>query len=171
MGIFLGGCAISPIENSDEMAENLAIGEIPNQWRATGRFAYKGETEQQSGQFDWQQNGSNYQVRLFGPMGMGSIRILGSELEIEIDTGEQSYRSDEPDALLYQMTGMNIPIKQMGLWMTGISSRDQNYMDWSIRYQDYQEVEQYQLPTRIDVENDTDSLRIAVSDWSLPLEN
>jgi outer membrane lipoprotein LolB len=167
ISLMLAGCSLQPIEEAQEPLIS-ALG-APVEWRATGRFSYSGESERQSGQFDWQQQGPNYQVRLFGPLGMGSIKIVGSEHEVEIESGDQSYVSNDPDLLFYELTSMHIPIKELSRWMTGIVEDEPLNREWQIIYDDYLSVGEHFLPTRIDIEKDLSSMRIAVSEWSLEL--
>ncbi len=161
------GCAITPIEEPAAFVSQQG----PQTWRATGRFSYAAEDERQSGQFDWQQEGSKYQVRLFGPLGMGSLKIVGSSEYVEIQSGEGSYVSDQPDQLLFELTGMHIPINVLSQWMTGSEQATTRHIaqknNWQILYDDYLEVGDYILPSRIDINQNTTSMRIAIADWNL----
>lgn len=168
LSLLLISCSsISPIGDG---AEPQLIGDSPEIWQAKGRFAYTDEEERQNGQFDWRQWGSNYQVRLFGPLGMGSVSIVGSIDQVEIQTGEQSYFSDQPDQLFFEITGMQIPIAELSRWMTGQIEEENRSPEWQILFDQYQEVGEFQLPTRIDLENSRNSMRIAVTEWSLDFD-
>lgn len=167
IGLILTACSITPI--SDPSATPLST-ESPELWQAKGRFTYQDDSEGKSGQFDWQQNGSDYLVRIFGPFGMGAVKISGNDAQVEIESGDQSYLSDQPDILFYELTGMHMPIRQLSKWLTG----NQNLNapgDWNITYGDFEPLDSYLLPTRIDLQNEGVTLRIAVSDWSLDLAN
>jgi|MEHZ01.5.fsa_nt_MEHZ011423964.1_9 outer membrane lipoprotein LolB len=166
-GLILTACSMTPIGDS---AETPMSTEPPERWQAKGRFTYQNESERKTGQFDWQQNGSDYLVRIFGPFGMGAVKISGNDAQVEIESGDQSYLSDQPDMLFYELTGMHMPISQLSHWLTG-----DNYSSttgtWVISYADFEPLDSYLLPTRIDLQNESVSLRIAVSDWSLDLAN
>lgn len=171
ISLSLTGCALSPID-SDQSHGNVFSAEQPDDWRASGRFTYTGPEDRQSGQFDWQQQGTNYQVRLFGPLGMGSFKIIGSSLQVEIQSGDESYISNQPDALLFELTGMDIPIEELSDWMTGgANAGEAASQDWQVLYDDYQLVGDYLLPSRIDIAKDSTSMRIAVADWNLELDD
>lgn len=165
--LFIGCSSINPISGG---AAPQVLAEGPETWRAQGRFAYADEEDRQNGQFDWRQRGSNYQVRLFGPLGMGSVSIIGSADKVEIQSGEQSYFSTQPDLLFFELTGMHIPIAELSLWMTGKVREENQTGEWQILFDQYQEVGEFQLPSRIDLENSQSSMRIAVSEWSLDLD-
>ena len=164
LGLVIAGCTISPVENNEQP---LLSQDGPEIWHATGRFAYVAEEDSQTGQFDWRQRGSDYQVRLFGPLGIGSVRIVGSASAVEIQSGDETYVSSQPDQLLFELTGMHIPISALSQWMTGRIDAQGTNQNWQIRYDDYQNVEEFLLPTRIDIEQNLTSMRIAVAEWTL----
>jgi len=89
---------------------------------------------------------------------------------IEILSGDESYTSENPDLLFFELTGMNIPIEELSRWMTG-AARSTDFLNqgWQIIYDDYEVVGDYYLPNRIDIEKESTSMRIAVADWSLDL--
>jgi outer membrane lipoprotein LolB len=168
--LLLIGCTLNPIAPIDGAPDLTLSEDHPEAWHASGRFSYAGPEERQSGQFDWRQQGSNYQVRFFGPLGIGSLKVLGSSSMIEILSGDESYTSENPDLLFFELTGMNIPIEELSRWMTG-AARSTDFLNqgWQIIYDDYEVVGDYYLPNRIDIEKESTSMRIAVADWSLDL--
>lgn len=169
ISLLISACSLSPIENGEQA---ILSSEKPDEWHASGRFIYEADNERQSGQFDWRQEDSNYQVRLFGPFGLGSVRITGDENIVTIETSDQSYSSDQPDQLFYQLTNMRMPIRSIGDSLTGHSDElEAQGTDWEILYEDFQAQGQYLLPNRIDIRNPDVFIRIAVSEWSLDLAN
>lgn len=167
IGLILTACSMTPI---GDPSETPLSSEPPELWHAKGRFTYQSDSEQKSGQFDWQQSESDYLVRIFGPFGLGTIKISGNEELVEIESGDQSYVSDQPDTLFYELTGMHMPISQLSKWLTGDTSSSTSGA-WNIAYDDFEPIDSYMLPTRIDLHNESVSLSIAVSDWSLDLAN
>lgn len=167
ISLLTSACSLSPIENS----EQATLGsEKPVNWHASGRFIYEADDQRQSGQFDWRQEDTSYQVRLFGPFGLGSVRIVGDENLVTIETSDQSYSSNYPDQLFYQLTDMQIPIQSIGDWLTGQSdSFEAQRTNWEILYDDFQPQDKYLLPNRVDLKNPEVFIRIAVSEWSLNL--
>ena len=167
ISLLTSACSLSPIENS----EQATLGsEKPVNWHASGRFIYEADDQRQSGQFDWRQEDTSYQVRLFGPFGLGSVRIVGDENLVTIETSDQSYSSNYPDQLFYQLTEMRIPIQSIGGWLTGhLDTSETQSTDWEVLYDDVQPQDKYLLPNRVDLKNPDVFIRIAVSDWSFHL--
>lgn len=170
LGLLVSACSIAPIEEPDQPL--ISSTEAPENWHARGRFAYDSDQENRSGQFDWRQQGSNYQIRLFGLLGMGSTRISGSSEGVEVESNGESFFSNQPDQLFFELTGMHIPLEELSHWMTGVSPELQNLeFDWQVTYENYRNIDQYLLPSRIDLANQTTDIRIAISEWSLDFED
>lgn len=170
LGLLISACSIAPIEEPDQPL--ISATEAPENWHARGRFAYDSDQENRSGQFDWRQQGSNYQIRLFGLLGMGSTRISGSSEGVEVESNGESFFSDQPDQLFFELTGMHIPIEELSRRMTGVNPGQHDLdLDWQVKYDNYRDVDQHLLPSRIDLTNQIADIRIAISEWSLGLEN
>ena len=170
LGLLISACSITPIDDPDQRL--ISATEAPQNWHARGRFAYSSEQEKRSGQFDWRQQGSDYQIRLFGPLGMSSTRISGSSEGVEVESEGESFFSNQPDQLFFELTGMHIPIEELSHWMTGVSPAQQSAdLNWQVKYDDYRDIEQHRLPSRIDLSNPITDIRIAISEWSLGLED
>lgn len=125
-------------------------------WHARGRFSYRSDDMNESGNFDWRQVGNNYQVRLYGPLGMGTVRISGNPDMVRIQTADQDISSDQPLHLMYAMTGLEIPLNSLPHWLLGnpasrnARNRIQNPDDtsaefseygWRLTYPEYQQFE------------------------------
>jgi outer membrane lipoprotein LolB len=123
-------------------------------WHARGRFSYQADDMSESGNFDWRQSGDRYQVRLYGPLGMGTVRISGEPGAVRIQTGDQDISSDQPLSLMYHMTGLAIPLNSLPHWLLGTpagrnASNQRHHPDntraefvehgWHLSYPGYQE--------------------------------
>ena len=170
--IFIAACSIAPIDESNQPLISSSGSKAPQNWHSRGRFAYDSDQENRSGQFDWRQQGPSYQIRLFGPLGMSSTRISGSSAGVEIESDGESFASNQPDQLFFELTGMHIPIEELSQWMTGLTAeRAEHSLEWQISYDNYQQVGDYLLPSRIDLKNRDTSIRIAISEWSPGFED
>ena len=107
--ISLSGCAQLPKLEPSTDANQL--------WRAKGKFSYKSDAVKESGQFDWQQSGDDYLIRLYGPLGLGTVRIQGSETSVQISAQGETHSNDNPQQLLAQMTGLDLPLENLAAWV------------------------------------------------------
>lgn len=146
-------------------------------WRARGKFSFSSSEARESGNFDWRQNGESYQVRLFGPLGFGTVRIEGDDHQVVIQSAKQERYSEDPDSLIYQMTGMHLPITDIPGWLRGdleaidaeniqidgLGNLVQAAVDgWEISYSNHS-VDR--LPGRIEATQPGTEFTLVVSDW------
>ena len=154
--------------------------ESPDKWRARGKFSYRSSEVTESGNFDWSQDGKNYKLRLFGPLGLGSVKISGNPNLVRIQTNKQDISSDQPLSLLYRITGFEIPLNSMPMWLLGkpasgspsdisfdAEGRIQSFNEraWSLSYNDYQQQDNQHIATTVNAHKDDISLRMLVYSW------
>lgn len=147
-------------------------------WRARGKFSFSSTETRESGNFDWRQNGDIYQVRLFGPLGFGAVQIEGDSQQVDIRSAKEQRSSQDPDNLIYQMTGMHLPLSEIPSWLMGKPSSfhsehtqfdsqgnlSQTFVHgWRINYEEYSH--DSGLPGRISAEQEGSSLTLIVLDW------
>lgn len=161
--LLLAGCASIP---QPEEGQRQLSGQAPDIWHAQGRFAYRGE-ENRNGQFDWQQQGDTFQIRLFGTFGLGSVRIEGNPSYAVITQGEDQWFSDTPELTLYQLTGLALPLDHLADWMTG-RPPELDESTWQVSYSNLQQVSAFTLPGRIDLGYSRTSLILLINSWQLP---
>ena len=171
------GC--SSITEKPDTAPGLRS-EMPESWRARGKFSYRSSEVRESGNFDWRQDGENYRLRLYGPLGMGSVKISGNPNLVRIQTGKQDISSDQPLSLLYRITGFEIPLNSMPRWLLGKPASNtpteisydsegniQSFYErnWLMDYDEFKELDNQQIPTTINAQKDGINLRMLVYSW------
>jgi len=88
-------------------------------WRAKGKFVYRSAERTESGNFDWRQHGQQYELRLYGPLALGTVRITGSSNTVRIRSRQQDLSSDQPQHLLKRVTGLALPLQALPAWLSG----------------------------------------------------
>lgn len=146
-------------------------------WRAQGKFSFHSDETRQSGNFDWRQSGESYRVRLFGPLGFGTVQIEGDDQQVIIRSSKEERFSQDPDNLIYQMTGMHLPLTDIPDWLQGKPStyhQEHAQIDangnlaqtfvhgWQINYDNYSDEN---LPGRIEATMNSTALTLVVLDW------
>jgi len=147
-------------------------------WHARGRFSYSSDEISESGNFDWRQMGSSYQVRLYGPLGMGNVRISGNPNLVRIQSGDQDISSDQPLSLMYNMTGLEIPLASLPHWLLGnpagknasnrVSNADSTSTEfteygWHLTYPGYQDSDSGRtIPQELQAHKDSVELRLLI---------
>lgn len=148
-------------------------------WRVRGKFSFSSNETRESGNFDWRQSGQTYQVRLFGPLGFGAITIRGDDQQISVQSARQQRQSLDPENLVYEMTGMHLPITDIPEWLKGQASTFHSehteydpegnisrafLQGWEIEYQDYSD--DAKLPKSITASQSNSTLRLVALSWN-----
>ncbi|MEO0436985.1 MAG: lipoprotein insertase outer membrane protein LolB [Pseudomonadota bacterium] len=155
-------------------------------WRTRGKVAYKSPDESGSATVDWHQHGKDSELRLSGPLGMGTTRIspMGDALLIERDGIERLYPANAAPWLgTANGTALfPLPIGSVPYWIRGFADPsiglDRREFDnglpslieqdgWSIRFERYREVNNNALPSRLLIAHSESqlSLRLILRKW------
>lgn len=151
-------------------------------WEAKGKVAASQAGEGGNASFVWENNGDLYKVRMFGPFGAGSAELTGSKSKVILAQADGSTNvASTPEELLYQQTGLNLPVRGLAYWIKGvpvpntpskvmhINSHGQLVFlmqgNWRITYSRYLEVEGHQMPTKLELARDDMKVKIIVKSW------
>lgn len=172
ISLFLSGCAtIKPISTTSSST-------TPTQnWILRGKMGIKTPEKTGSASLYWQQQGDIYDIRIFGPLGIGAVELNGNpEQVIYTDNQGKIYRADSAEILLRQNTGWQIPVANLRYWILARSAPnmpshkmyDQQHQlvslqqqGWKIDYLSYQN----QLPRLIQLARPEINLRIVINQW------
>lgn len=158
-----------------------------NHWQAEGRMAAKRGQKGGNASFVWVQQGDNYQIKLFGPFGAGSVHITGSPQFVELrEANGKTSRAQSPEMLLKKTTGLQVPVAGLRYWMRGIPSPQGQYQaqtfdnqgllqhfsqqGWVIDYDGYQSNQNLSLPSKLSLQNGDVKIKMVVTSWkALPI--
>ena len=154
------------------------------QWRLTGRIGIQTEDDSLNASLDWSQQQEHYDIRLFGPMGSGSLRLNGDNQQVELTTskGEQLTAAD-PERLIYEKMGLRLPVAALRYWVLGLPAPGQidgkildayghlaslEQQGWDIRFHKYSRHDDLALPAKVFVNNHRAKVRLVIKHWELP---
>lgn len=130
--------------------------------------------------FNWQQQAHSYNVALFGPLGMNHVQINGTPGQVTLITSKQTLTASNPEALLQQETGWQLPVSNLPYWLRGLPapySRDKHAVDmnnhivhlnqdgWNVYYLRYISVNGVDIPDRILLTNPPWVVHIVMHQW------
>lgn len=188
--ILLHGCAqqpqkIQPPANKEDWAKHQTqVLEIKN-WQATGKLGIKVPNDGGSANMQWQQESSDYQIDLNGPMGLGKMTISGKPGAVTfIQSNKPPQNAKTAEELIRKNTGWNIPVAQLAYWIRGLPAPkakvtrytfnnegglgELDQAGWKIIYGDYlQTSEGIALPGRITAEFKDVRLTVVIREWQL----
>nr|WP_282553257.1 lipoprotein insertase outer membrane protein LolB [Providencia sneebia] len=155
-------------------------------YQTRGSFVYdSGETKTYA-KFFWQQyTPEKYRLLLTNPLG-------GRELELTVEPDlarltnkdGKTYMSDVPSELIYQLTGMEIPLDDLTAWLIGSPGRatdfkldsnhllksvsfEQNGEKWQLNYLSYDKNTNPILPSHLELHQGSRLIKLKMDSWTL----
>ena len=185
--LLVSACATRPTSPSATesvwLAHQARLQTLSN-WQVQGRVAVRREQEGWNANFDWQQRGEEYRIRLRGPFGQGAIELYGNAAGVWLKRKEQpTVYADDAEALLEAETGWQLPLNGFGSWLRGLPETDTpasldwdaeghlrrlTQSDWAIDYRRYQLVNDLPLPDRLRLNRDSLLVKVVIDQWQIP---
>ena len=156
------------------------------QWRLSGRLVVATEEDAWHVKIHWEQKKDAYTIDLMGPLGSGQVRLLGSGKGVILHTEEGIHFAHDPELLLYQHSGIRVPVFNLRYWILGISSpgaqgkeqldaygrlKKLTQGDWDILFKQYVFVEGIELPDKLFLNKDGLKIKLAIDSWTLSYPN
>jgi len=153
-------------------------------WQLKGRVAIINGEEAWYLNVDWLQNDGDYRIDMWGPFGAGRVRLQGNEQGVRlIDSDQYVYYSTDPESLLYEHTGVKMPVAGLRYWILGLADPGQSQKEaildrygrlasvqqdaWNVELQRYTPVGQMELPDKLSVNKDDLRVKMVVDNWKL----
>lgn len=186
--LLLGGCAtwapaptVPGVANPGAWQQRLSKLDRLDGWTLRGR-AGSGGVIGFTGSIRWVQTGQSFVIDVAGPFGAGATRLTGTPQRVEIRNARDTWITDDPQALLQEIYGWNLPVSGLRHWALGrpipdvaatleVDDRGRltglQQSGWSISYTEYAETAiGLALPAKISLENGDASLRLLIESWS-----
>lgn len=82
-------------------------------YQTRGSFAYIGTTQKTYARFFWQQYSRTTTTAAHQPRRQHELELIVKDGQTQLtDNKGQKYYSDDPDSMIYQLTGMTIPMEK-----------------------------------------------------------
>lgn len=156
----------------------------PHSFEANGKVGFSDGKRGGNGSIEWQQMGEKYKIRLYGPLGSGSLQINGDNENISLvkEDGKISYAKN-PEILVQKELGWTIPVSGLRYWIIGnpapgkppkLIQIDEDgrlwhleQQGWTITYQGYQTWQNQDVPTKLILKNGPLRLKFILNYWEL----
>ncbi len=186
-GVWLAGCATPPepgtVSDQSREQRQQALEQI-NAWQLKGRVAIINGSEAWHLNVEWQQRQEDYRIELWGPFGSGRVQLEGDGQGVRLTDSRQGiYYADDPESLLYEHTGVNMPVSGLRYWILGLTDpryatrqprRDQagrltavKQADWQVAFSRYTRVDSLALPDRLSVDRQDLRVKMVVDHWQV----
>lgn len=154
------------------------------QWKIKGALGINDSEQAWLSSVYWQQYAQRvFDLKLFGPVGVGTLQVKGDNKQAQLLTSQnQTFSAENADLLLAQQTGWLLPITHLYYWIRGIpvpglpalKEFDRynhlthlSQQGWNIQFQRYTAVNGIDLPSKILLQYKQLKIRVIVSQWKL----
>ena len=174
MGALLIGCAslpepVRPVASTPQGSENYVV---------SGKAIISAPDLTQSLRFRWQQQNGQYDIWLWGALGMGRTHLQGSEETFIISDGSQQI-SGSPGGLMQAHFGWSVPVEALGAWLRGVAAstmpvnlKQSDDLDrlialqqgaWRVAFADHEVLDNAWLPGRVTVVGNQLNLEVVLA--------
>ena len=184
--IFVAGCATQRVQPAPTGPIPEDLGQL-EAWQARGRIGVSGaQGGGGSGSFEWDQSGPRADVRIRGPVGIGSVQLevdgSAEDPEVRLRTADgTTLESQAAWDELENRLGAPVPAGSLRYWMLGIAAPGAHewhpadaqgvtaldQAGWRIEYQQYSDAPGARVPTRIRAASGDARVRIVIDRWQL----
>lgn len=150
-------------------------------WELSGAIAAKNSKKGWTASLNWLQQGANdYQIRLFGPLGGGTVIIEKHGSVITYRDGAKKITSNNASDLLQKETGTQLPVPNLYYWVRGVpapgavssSHRDTNnrltslnQAGYQIDYTEFTTANGMSLPSKIRLQGHGILIKLVIKHW------
>lgn len=161
-------------------ARNDILGQV-RAWQFKGRIAVKAGDDGFNARFNWAQRGDEFEATVSGPLGIGTVRIVGDGRAVTLtDKDGVKTRLRDVEAELHWRYGWTIPVESLRYWALGIPDPaepgvteldDQDRLkrleqsDWTVEIARYAEGGGQQMPRILTATNPETRVRMVIDRW------
>lgn len=151
-------------------------------WQAKGKVGIKTSDDGGSAFLQWKQNQQNYSIRIYGPLGQGTLLIEGDPSGVSAQSQKLGLLTGPtPEALFYEHFGWHVPVSNLYYWIRGLPSphsRSKNLQfdelgnttafkqaGWVITIKSFREAEGFRLPRKMTITRGDFKITLVFSQW------
>ncbi len=156
-------------------------------WRALGSLVVDSESQGViNASFAWDANATGFDIRLIGPLGLKTYRLVENSSGALIYGGSTELQGPSAEALLRAELGVGIPLASMQDWVVGLQGSavnpqrdalgrlsqmvvtENDQTQWQVNFERYSLVDDLDLPRTIRVSGDGVVIKLSVREWTMP---
>ena len=170
----------SVVQSPSRLQQQLA--ELTH-YTASGRLLVKGNDKSLSGRFYLQVNGSTSLLTVKNPLGITLLKLTRDLDRYTLEFDKQSHSHYDGNQLIYQLTGIDLPVNQLPHWIKGSCFKACQYAQydsfgrlakntlsdsgWQLSYQGFQPIDRLSLPTQIQLNVPDKSIKLRINKWQV----
>ncbi|MEM7420364.1 MAG: lipoprotein insertase outer membrane protein LolB [Pseudomonadota bacterium] len=127
--IMLSACTTAP--KGPQHAVNLTaqlqkVAEV-NKWQMRGKIAFRQGKEAASLNLVWKNDSGNFEFRLANFLGVTMVDLNVTDNKSVLEADGETYIDAQPEPLIYNITGMIIPVDSLLSWVKGLPLENDSY--------------------------------------------
>ncbi|MCY4265812.1 MAG: lipoprotein insertase outer membrane protein LolB [Gammaproteobacteria bacterium] len=185
----LGACSslAPPAPQNSEWSVLRQQLEAMQSWQLRGRVNVRYNNKSYTPRIQWQQNGLNFSLRLWGTFNTGNTIVKGSPDVVTLEQGDTVLHADSPEQLILEQLGYELPVSYLRYWVRGLPDpssqaelefNEMNQLvrlqqeDWIVTYADLRQYGTLSMPRRVEVIRPVDAVRLRFVglSWNLDLD-
>lgn len=152
-------------------------------WEIRGAMAARNNKKGWTATFNWvQRSMDEYQIRLFGPLGGGTVLINRTNGLTTFRDGPHVSSSRDADRLLQQKTGIALPVANLYYWARGLPApgplktvkydslkhvKSFQQAGYTVEYLSTMTVNNINLPKQIKLQGNGIRIKVAIKKWKI----
>jgi outer membrane lipoprotein LolB len=189
----LSGCTFTKQINADESQVSFpkqreAQLAMLQHWKVKGKIAFITPSKKESAGLSWHVNeiSQSQQLNLNSYLGINVLDLNSQAGKHTIKVDGKTYHGTNLPQLIYDLTGLTLPIHALNYWLKGIAykSNDEILLNgkthlpfqltslyqgrlWQIKYEKYKPFTTMQLPTKISIRQDDLLIKFSINNWQV----
>jgi len=151
-------------------------------WSLEGRIAVNTENDGWSGELQWSQSPTGFQIHFSAPFGQGAFQLVSNSLGVEMRTSDgKHFQASDAESLLQQHLGWQLPLDAFRYWVTGLPApgtdaqlkfnadgqlAELDQEQWHVSYPAYMNVGTLMMPRKIFLKNPMLGVRLVIDHWT-----
>ncbi|GFD89206.1 outer-membrane lipoprotein LolB [Tenacibaculum sp. KUL152] len=127
--IMLSACTTSPKGPQHRVnltAQLQKVAEV-NKWQMRGKIAFRQGKEAASLNLVWKNDSGNFEFRLANFLGVTMVDLNVTDNKSVLEADGETYIDAQPEPLIYNITGMIIPVESLLSWVKGLPLENDSY--------------------------------------------
>lgn len=188
--LILFGCSSTPepIVDVEWQAHQQKLQQIQT-YQVIGKIGYISPEQRETLNFQWQKSPNKSQLRLTNFLGQTVLSLSMDAKGANVETyDDQKFNAANGQILIYQLTGLDIPIDNLQGWLLGLPTKADYFklnenntlasldktsgrQNWHVDYTRYKEFSwqngNIPLPDRMQLTQQQTSIKLVISKWIL----
>ena len=174
--LLLTACVAAPPagDNSDWVAQRDLLQQLDT-WEFRGRVDVRYNNDSHTPRIQWQQQDTDYNIRLWGTFNAGNTRISGRPGFVTMENAGEVVTASSPEDLILQQLGYELPVSFLEYWIKGLPApqgradlefNELNQLtrirqaDWTVTYSDPRQYGDISLPARMELTRPANDIRL-----------